>query len=578
MLWLSLGLGLLSVCKGTRLEGSADVILPPVEGKTGDASLMIFIQGASIPTKGYQPIGAKIQEAFDSPLWFAAPQCPEDTAAIPGCIKSGVGRIMDALEKKGVSNIKSVFFAGHSLGGAMVQDYVASNMKEDVKGMVLLGSFLTRKYKKNRFPNTPQYEFPVPTLTVGGELDGLSRITRITESLHTQVTMSASKHPERELPVVVLPGVSHMQFASGTPPSLVKKRDLRAEVTEEEAHDAIASDVAAFLSAVIGNTDESWAKVEARVKESTTFTQPIVDAFNMEAYHQFLPPCLCEAKDEYGYMEYGTCQSNATCTGGTPWTAKAQQILGGGLEGLEMTVVDSSHIVTEERPSCHLPHIHGNLTDSAANPGNGKSPPLCDSPKGCTLNITTVTQQMYQSAGEFDWWRIHFNLSSADTGYLMESATELKAKLKSRQSIWEAAGVPNVNYTASDVPTGEGGDGDRCAEINAAAIEWAMSVLPKTTKDRFMKYGNKITIGPDQKTCIAGPCWIFDPLKWEEDKKTGDVTVKSVWLGEKNKNIYPCGEGKTLPCDAGFHYCKLLSPARVVEWAYVDGLRKNYGI
>eukprot|EP00466_Bigelowiella_natans_P011938 jgi/Bigna1/81310/fgenesh1_pg.79_\ len=72
-----------------------------------------------------------------------------------------------------------------------------------------------------------------------------------------------------------------------------------------------------------------------------------------------------------------------------------------------------------------------------------------------------------------------------------------------------------------------------------------------------MKYGNKITIGPDQKTCIAGPCWIFDPLKWEEDKKTGDVTVKSVWLGEKNKNIYPCGEvvisSRTpAPCDAGF--------------------------
>eukprot|EP00466_Bigelowiella_natans_P011937 jgi/Bigna1/81309/fgenesh1_pg.79_\ len=496
MLWLSLGLGLLS-----------------------DASLMIFIQGASIPTKGYQPIGAKIQT-----YTMVFHNSARDIAAIPGCIKSGVGRIMDALEKKGVSNIKSVFFAGHSLGGSptfspkmehsMIATTTESGMtsklkcfrmksgnsffeirrKEDVKGMVLLGSFLTRKYKKNRFPNTPQYEFPVPTLTVGGELDGLSRITRITESLHTQVTMSASKHPERELPVVVLPGVSHMQFASGTPPSLVKKRDLRAEVTEEEAHDAIASDVAAFLSAVITNADESWAKVELYMssKRKRLFAFRL---YLIVSKILFLSDVgTCERINHLHAAHRGRFQYGGVSSVPSPLPVRSKgririhgirnlpiechvhrrhsldrksaanprlfllypyypyRILG-CLEGLEMTVVDSSHIVTEERPSCHLPHIHGNLTDSAANPGNGKSPPLCDSPKGCTLNITTVTQQMYQSAGEFDWWRIHFNLSSADTGYLMESATELKAKLKSRQSIWEAAGVPNVNYTASDVPT-----------------------------------------------------------------------------------------------------------------------------
>lgn len=26
---------------------------------------------------------------------------------------------------------------------------------------------------------------------------------------------------------------------------------------------------------------------------------------------------------------------------------------------------------------------------------------------------------------------------------------------------------------------------------------------------------------------------------------------------------------------AGLHYCKVLSPARVIEWIYVDGLREN---
>ena len=29
---------------------------------------------------------------------------------------------------------------------------------------------------------------------------------------------------------------------------------------------------------------------------------------------------------------------------------------------------------------------------------------------------------------------------------------------------------------------------------------------------------------------------------------------------------------------AGFHYCKVLSPARVMEWMYVDSLRAKYSL
>ena len=31
-----------------------------------------------------------------------------------------------------------------------------------------------------------------------------------------------------------------------------------------------------------------------------------------------------------------------------------------------------------------------------------------------------------------------------------------------------------------------------------------------------------------------------------------------------------------VPCPTGFHYCKLLSPAKALEWMTVDGLRLNY--
>ena len=238
----------------------------------------------------------------------------------------------------------------------------------------------------------------------------------------------------------------------------------------------------------------------------------------------------------------------------------------------------SMHFVTEEDPSCHLPHIHGNDTDSSANPGNGNSPPICDSPDGCKLDITTITQHLYDQSGEVDYWRIHFSVDSLDTGFVPISAVELKTKLKSRQAVWEAAGIPDVDFTQSDKPTKEGGVSDNCAEINAAAVQWALDKLPQSTYDRFQKYGQKLIIGPDLSTCKAGPCWIWDNMKFEKNDEENTVNVQSIWFGSENKNPYPCGTDKQLPCDAGFHYCKLLSPARALEWMYVDGLKNMLGL
>jgi hypothetical protein len=109
------------------------------------------------------------------------------------------------------------FYSGHSLGGAMMPDYVADNVADTADAMVLMGSFITRKYKTGKTEEgRPQVEFPVPTLTVGGELDGLCRISRITEALYTQVAFHEDpSFATDNLPVVVIEGMNHMQFASG---------------------------------------------------------------------------------------------------------------------------------------------------------------------------------------------------------------------------------------------------------------------------------------------------------------------------------------------------------------------------
>ena len=474
------------------------------------------------------------------------------------------------------------FYGGHSLGGAMMPDYVSS--ASSASGMFLLGSFITRKYKTGKTSGgRPQVEYPVPTLTVGAELDGLCRISRIAEAFYSQITFD--ENPSKaasKLPITVIGGMSHMQFASGEAPKFVKNNDLRSEISDASARSAVVSDVSAFLTSLY--TGKPSSHIRSRVQEAKSFLQPIVDSLLMEGYEAFLPPCMCEDKDEYGGLQYATCESKPHCNGGVRWTGEfSQQIMAGlkepakesAVAGLSMHAVDSIHLVTEEKPSCHLPHIHGNPVDNL-NPGNGKAPPICENHKGCTLELNTVTQPVYDNSGQVDIWRAEFSVPWIDTGYLPISANELKTKLKSRQAVWEAAGLKNVSYVESDVSIAKGGKGDRCAEINQAAIDWALSKLPSKTRRRYEKYGQQLLVGEDAGTCAAGPCWIWDSMKFEKDDDKNVVVVKGVEFGSENKNKFPCGENGPLPCAAGFHYCKLLSPARALEWMYVDGLKNKY--
>jgi len=249
---------------------------------------------------------------------------------------------------------------------------------------------------------------------------------------------------------------------------------------------------------------------------------------------------------------------------------------------------DSIHLVTEEVPSCHLPHVHKSQyranTPNWANPGstvinawNPASPPLCTTPLGCKLTLTSVTQPSYEGLpGEIDVWKLHFSVPFSDTGFLPISASELKTKLKSREAIWAAAGVKNVSYVMTDMPVAKGGTHEACGEINQAAIDWATKQLSPASLARYQKFGQKLQVGSDVNTiCPAGPCWIYDPLQMNKNNTANTVTVKGVYMFAGNSNPFPCGEGKLLPCPAGFHYCKLLSPARALEWMMVDGLRNK---
>ena len=148
---------------------------------------------------------------------------------------------------------------------------------------------------------------------------------------------------------------------------------------------------------------------------------------------------------------------------------------------------------------------------------------------------------------------------SFDTGFSYESASELRVKLKSRQTMWMAAGRKDVNFTETDVVP------SLCAEINVLAYQWALNHSSPAARSRFQDIGEVLEMGKDLGPYNAGPLWIYNALKYNNAKDKSKVVIQAPMMHTPFDY--------KIKAAAGFHYCKLLSPARALEWIYIDGLR-----
>ena len=159
-------------------------------------------------------------------------------------------------------------------------------------------------------------------------------------------------------------------------------------------------------------------------------------------------------------------------------------------------------------------------------------------------------------------------LLQEDTGFVPISAVEMRVKLKSREAMWQAAGITNVDYNKTDLNI------TRCMAINKAVWDWAVETAGNKTMARFKRLGQPYLMGDDVDSPIGitGPTWIKKPLQYTAESDAANrsiVRVQSPYFAIKNQND---GNVSYLR-PVGYHYCKLLSPARAMEWIYVDGLR-----
>lgn len=274
------------------LDDESIIITPKKVINSNVEAVLFIIQGADIAPQAYMPLAQQIQAISSLKLWIAIPQF-KNNMTNPLAIEVKNREILKRMEVIGMKATKR-FYAGHSEGGAMLQLWTP-NTKDIIDAQILLGSFITRAFKTNY-----HFSYPIPTLTIGAELDGLCRVTRIAEAYYTQLIDPYNTDfvlNQKNFPVTIILGATHMQFASGTPPEFVYEHDLAPEISYDTAHSLIAQDMADYMSSLISeakDSEESASRLETRLDQTETFIDPIIEALQLEGYHNFRPPCLCD--------------------------------------------------------------------------------------------------------------------------------------------------------------------------------------------------------------------------------------------------------------------------------------------
>lgn len=502
-----------------------DVFMPPTS-QTGQHVALIWAQGALAPPELYKPLFSVIQRLASVPVWIAAPQTPLNLPN-PATLGPALDRARAKLSQMGMPNDTVLVYGGHSLGSVFIQDY-ATSASSNASAVVMTGGFIARKSL------VPTLTFPLPALTIGGELDGLARVTRsVVESYYHLIANNPDPTASRRFPVTMVQGMNHWQIASGPASSFVQYQDLIPEISDDEAHNATGALIADFVSALVGAGKGDL--VAQAVKEAGVFSKPLLTAYMREGSRHFNAPA------QVGGPLESTC-SKGLCADSSEWATVAQGVIASS-EGFSLDI-SNRYVQMSATPitggEFHLPEIHADLDTK-------------------TVTITTYAQGQWDTLDRFD------------TGASPVSASEIQAKLASRQCVLTNITGQNISFSV-DSP-------DFCAQANRLAYEWALRLSSPRTLTRFSAFGQRMQFAPDIDK-QGGPFWINAHLQYNEVTVNGTAVLEIAAPMQKTEKDYwekhfPFPRPSFIPDPGCFHYCKLLSPARAMEWIYVDGLRAS---
>jgi hypothetical protein len=482
--------------------GDSNVIMTPPSGKSGNASALIFFIGAYCKQEAYLKHLQAIQEKVPFPLWVAIPWILDDLP-IPVGLSGYVDSAKDDLEQKGFTADK-YFFGGHSLGGSSVASWAHSNVAQ-VEGVILWGSYVSKSV-----PDFPK-NYGAPVLTVGAELDGwMARITRIAEAYDKMKTSTVGyENSKYSHPVVLIPGMNHASFLSGTPPSAVQETDLRANISIDEAIRWVSNASSAFLTITRLGKDKSYAAVKMIDylidNIAAPLLEPVIDMYRIEG-----APFISSFNDS------------------TPWVQLTQAyVVGDVYRTKNIEVVDEykSFVIV----SGDFSHAKPKIQPSETNPS--------------IIDVLSYSHAAYNP-------RTSEYIDAAN----FYAATEVGAKFKSREAVYNYFGMK------FNVPEAT------CKEINIIAFQYVLDKYkgPTSVINRYVKFGQPIEFLNDTES-ESGITWVNRPIITKNTSTTYQVSSRSL--------LSPIDFPVSVA--AGMLYCKLISPARILEWMLVDGLKKT---
>lgn len=447
-----------------------------------------------------------------------------------------------------------VFYAGHGMeakgGGVAVQAFAARQAAAGSApaGVILLNAFLQRTWRPSikdcaakwavqptwslkcpggclkdgvhdcPGPEVPTPSFPVPSLTIGGSLDGVVRIARVAEAWYTQ---KATPHA-----VTVVEGMNHASFL-GNGMEAVLLQDLPPAISKEEAQAKVSDFIADFL------------------KSPKDFEAPTL-------YEYFKPFADMFVHQEGSWW----WTSNSDERGSSAWAADAQRRMALPLpQAAEWVASNEFRLLSDE--DLIPPYFRGKHRANITVHKEG----------ALTIESRSVTQLRYVKVSVKDTAvgtngfaiikeeKAGVLASLQDDGSMPVAAIEIATKLASRQLVYSRLGLE----AAASLD-----DGNRCQEINQAAYDLALDAASEVARARYKAQGRPMFMGADTKPFPpAGPFWIWNYLQMND--KAAGVEVDSLFA------FYSLS-GPAY--GAGNHYCKLLSPAMVLEWIYTDSLRR----